>query len=106
MVQDFTLEAKSGFSGSETNFLRLPAPLNAIEEDVLRGIADGEILITPDDMVEMFEFPIRRVYEVTLGSSRPAVLARRRSSTSSWSAASQNRHTCTARSRPSQKPMV
>jgi molecular chaperone DnaK (HSP70) len=67
MVQDFTLEAKSGFSGSETNFLRLPAPLNAIEEDVLRGIADGEILITPDDMVEMFEFPIRRVYELILG---------------------------------------
>jgi len=67
MVQDFTLEAKSGFSGSETNFLRLPAPLNAIEEDAARGIADGEVIITPDDMIEMFEFPVRRAQELVLG---------------------------------------
>jgi len=66
MVQDFTLEVKSGFSGSETNFLRLPAPLNAIQDDRARGIMNGEIMISPEDMVEMFEFPIRRVYELIL----------------------------------------
>lgn len=66
LVQDFTLEAKSGFSGSETNFLRLPAPLNAIEEDEARGITDGEIVITPNDMIEMFDFPVRRIYELVL----------------------------------------
>ena len=47
MLQDFTLEVKSGFSGSETNHLRLPSPLNSIEEDEARGIYDGEITITP-----------------------------------------------------------
>jgi hypothetical protein len=46
MVQDFILEAKSGFSGYETNFLRLPAPLSSIEDDEARGIQDGEIKIT------------------------------------------------------------
>ncbi|KAJ4361747.1 hypothetical protein N0V83_010687 [Neocucurbitaria cava] len=67
MVQDFNLEAKSGFSGIESNFLRLPAPLNAIEEDTARGISDGEILITPKDMIDMFEYPVRRTYELVLG---------------------------------------
>jgi hypothetical protein len=33
MVQDFTLEAKTGFSGNDTNFLRLPSPLN----DLING---------------------------------------------------------------------
>jgi len=47
MLQDFTLEVKSGFSGTETNFLRLPTPLSAIEDDESRGISDGEITITP-----------------------------------------------------------
>lgn len=46
MVQDFILEAKSGFSGYETNFLRLPVPLSSIEDDEARGIQDGEIKIT------------------------------------------------------------
>ena len=60
MVQDFTLEAKTRFSGNETNFLRLPAPLNAIEEDTTRGISDGKILVTPEDIIEMFKFPIEQ----------------------------------------------
>jgi len=47
LLQDFILEAKSGFSGTETNYLRLPAPLCAIEEDTTRGICDGDIMITP-----------------------------------------------------------
>lgn len=67
MVQDFTLEVKSGFSGSETNFLRLPTPLNAIEDDAARGITDGEIFISPDDMINMFDFSVRRIYELILG---------------------------------------
>jgi hypothetical protein len=46
MVQEFTLTAKSGFSGTEEYFLRLPAPLSAID-DSERGMGDGEIQITP-----------------------------------------------------------
>jgi hypothetical protein len=67
MVQDFTLEAKTGFSGNETNFLRLSAPLNAIEEDTARGISDGEILIKPEDMIEMFQFPIQKTCDLIDG---------------------------------------
>lgn len=47
MVQDFVLEAKTGFSGHETNFLRLPVPLSSVEDDEARGIQDGEIKLTP-----------------------------------------------------------
>jgi hypothetical protein len=47
MLQDFTLEAKTCFSGDEPYYLRLPAPLSAIEEDESRGIYDGELLLTP-----------------------------------------------------------
>jgi len=46
MMQDFTLEVKSGFSGTETNYLRLPAPLSGTD-DPSRGIETGEILIEP-----------------------------------------------------------
>jgi hypothetical protein len=67
MVQDFTLEVKSGFSGNETNFLRLPTPLCAIEEDTARGISDGEIMIAPGDMTEMFEFPVRQTCDLIDG---------------------------------------
>jgi hypothetical protein len=72
MVQDFTLEAKTGFSGNETNFLRLPSPLNAIEEDAARGISDGEILITPEDMIDMFEIPIRKTCDLIDGQLKQA----------------------------------
>ena len=47
MLQNFTLCAKSGFSGDEENYLTLPKPLNAIEDDETRGICDGEIKIKP-----------------------------------------------------------
>jgi hypothetical protein len=47
MVQDFVLEAKGGFSGTETNFLRLPVPLSSVADDEARGIQDGEIMIRP-----------------------------------------------------------
>ncbi|CAG5141087.1 uncharacterized protein ALTATR162_LOCUS861 [Alternaria atra] len=57
MLQDFTLEIKGGFSGTETNHLRLPHPLTSIEEDTARGICDGEITISPEDMIEIFEMP-------------------------------------------------
>ncbi|KAK7178147.1 hsp70 protein-like protein [Paraphaeosphaeria sporulosa] len=72
MVQDFILEAKTGFSGKETNFLRLPSPLNAIEEDVARGISDGEILITPEDMTAMFEPSIRKTCDLIDGQIKQA----------------------------------
>jgi hypothetical protein len=47
MLQDFTLEAKTCFSGDEPYYLRLPAPLSWIEEDESRGILDGELQLTP-----------------------------------------------------------
>ncbi|KAF2867014.1 Hsp70 family protein [Massariosphaeria phaeospora] len=59
MLQEFTLSAKSGFSGSELYWLRLPAPLSAIE-DPERGMCDGELLIEAADMMEMFEFSVPR----------------------------------------------
>jgi molecular chaperone DnaK (HSP70) len=65
MLQDFTLEIKSGFSGYETNFLRLSSPLSASDDDA-RGFIDGEIKIEPHDLVTMFEFPVRRTYELLL----------------------------------------
>lgn len=46
IVSDFIMEAKTGFSGKENNFLRLPAPLSALGDDDTRGICDGEIAIT------------------------------------------------------------
>ncbi|KAG9187462.1 hypothetical protein G6011_05333 [Alternaria panax] len=64
MVQDFVLEAKSGFPGTETNFLRLPVPLSSVDDDEARGIQDGEIKITANDMKEMFDFPLRRTHEL------------------------------------------
>jgi molecular chaperone DnaK (HSP70) len=42
MVQDFSLTAKSGFSGTEDYYLRLPAPLSGID-DWERGMCDGEL---------------------------------------------------------------
>jgi hypothetical protein len=72
MVQDFTLEVKTGFSGKETNFLRLPAPLSAIEDDTARGISDGEILISSGDMTDMFEFPIRQTCDLIDGQIEQA----------------------------------
>lgn len=47
MLQDFIIEVKSGFSGTETSYIRLPNPLSSIEEDESRGIREGEICITP-----------------------------------------------------------
>jgi molecular chaperone DnaK (HSP70) len=72
MVQDFNIDAKTGFSGSETNFLPLPAPLSAIEEDTTRGISDGEIIITPEDMTEMFTFPIQQTLDLIDGQIEEA----------------------------------
>jgi molecular chaperone DnaK (HSP70) len=46
ILQDFTMEVKTGFSGSEIGYLVLPNPLSAIEEDKARGIRDGEITVT------------------------------------------------------------
>jgi molecular chaperone DnaK (HSP70) len=44
MVQDFTLTAKSDFSGSGDHYLRLPAPLTTID-GWSRGMEDGELHI-------------------------------------------------------------
>ncbi|EAT86144.2 hypothetical protein SNOG_06313 [Parastagonospora nodorum SN15] len=64
ILQDFTLEVKTGFSGTETGYLVLPNPLSAIEEDKARGIRDGEITVTAEDTTSMFETSICRTYEL------------------------------------------
>jgi hypothetical protein len=46
MLQGITLEVKSGFPGIETNVLRLPAPLSALDGDEARGISDRQLTIT------------------------------------------------------------
>lgn len=46
MVQDFCLEVKSGFSGTETNSLKLPSTLSAVQDDATRDITDGKVMIT------------------------------------------------------------
>lgn len=46
MLQNFTMEIKGGFSGSESYNLQLPSPLSSILDDPERGIEDGEIEIT------------------------------------------------------------
>ncbi|KAJ4324502.1 hypothetical protein N0V94_001242 [Neodidymelliopsis sp. IMI 364377] len=66
LVQTFIVESKSGFTGKEVNFLPLPRPLNACEDDEARGIVEGEIMITVNDMIQMFESPLARVYELLL----------------------------------------
>lgn len=45
MVQDFIVTAKSGFSGSEQAYIRLPTPWVNIDDES-RGMYDGEILMT------------------------------------------------------------
>jgi hypothetical protein len=44
MVQDFSLTAKSGFSGTEEYYIRLPAPLSGVDDET-RDMCDGEILV-------------------------------------------------------------
>ena len=46
MVRTFVMESKSGFSGKEVNFIPLPRPLNACDDDEKRGITEGELMIT------------------------------------------------------------
>jgi molecular chaperone DnaK (HSP70) len=47
LLQDFTMDAKSGFSGTETNYLQLPKPLCNLADSTSKGIFDGELKITP-----------------------------------------------------------
>jgi hypothetical protein len=46
LLQDFTMEVKSGFSGTQTGYLLLSNPLSSIHDDEKRGITDGELKIT------------------------------------------------------------
>ncbi|KAF2642545.1 hypothetical protein P280DRAFT_548006 [Massarina eburnea CBS 473.64] len=63
MMQEFSLTAKSGFSGTEEYYLRLPAPLSGIDDED-RDMCDGEILLKASDIVIMFEFSLRRTLEL------------------------------------------
>ncbi|PSN60997.1 Hsp70 family protein [Corynespora cassiicola Philippines] len=53
MIQEFSMSAKSGFSGTEEYYLRLPAALSGVEDQV-RGISDGELHVDSSDMKHMF----------------------------------------------------
>jgi hypothetical protein len=53
MVADFIMEAKTGFSGKQHSFLRLPRPLSNLDDDEERGIRDGEIMITPYVLIQL-----------------------------------------------------
>ncbi|KAI4909431.1 hypothetical protein J4E90_008128 [Alternaria incomplexa] len=64
LLQDFTMEVKTGFSGTQTNYLLLPNPLSAIDDDEKRGISDGELTITAEDTRSMFEKCIFHTYEL------------------------------------------
>jgi hypothetical protein len=44
LLRDFTLTAKSGFSGVEEYYIQLPSPLKTVD-DIDRDISDGEIYI-------------------------------------------------------------
>ncbi|KAH4005899.1 hypothetical protein HBI56_097520 [Parastagonospora nodorum] len=67
LLQRFRLEVKGGFSGTESNVLQLPKPLSDIDDDESRGISDGELKITPDDMKAMFDKPVLETYELITG---------------------------------------
>ncbi|CAN9134369.1 unnamed protein product [Alternaria alternata] len=64
MLQNFTSGAKAGFSGTETYIMPLPFPLSRIEDDKSRGITDGEIQTTAEDMQGMFEKSIGHTYKL------------------------------------------
>ncbi|KAF3034581.1 hypothetical protein E8E12_002063 [Didymella heteroderae] len=64
MLQNFIMEIKGGFSGSESYPLELPSPMSSIEDDPERGIEDGEIKITSEDLESMFDMPVRKTYEL------------------------------------------
>ncbi|EOA92058.1 uncharacterized protein SETTUDRAFT_86462 [Exserohilum turcica Et28A] len=64
LLQDFTMEVKSGFSGTQTNYLLLPNPLSAIDDDEKRGISDGDLKITAGDTRAMFDSSIFQTYEL------------------------------------------
>ncbi|KAK7182682.1 hypothetical protein PSPO01_11263 [Paraphaeosphaeria sporulosa] len=74
MMQEFTGCAKSGFHGSDTEDyeLRLPAPLNAIVCDTSHSIENGEILITSEDLKEMFSYSLQKIGELLLAQIKAA----------------------------------
>ncbi|KAI8935108.1 hypothetical protein NX059_007703 [Plenodomus lindquistii] len=54
LISDFVIEAKTEFSGTQHNYIRLPSVLNRFDEDEARGTFDGEIKITPEQMANFF----------------------------------------------------
>ncbi|KAH7093078.1 hypothetical protein FB567DRAFT_487211 [Paraphoma chrysanthemicola] len=64
ILGDFVMEAKTGFSGKQYSFLRLPHPLSNLPDDESKGIQDGEIRLTPTEMVKLFDFCIKRTCEL------------------------------------------
>ncbi|KAI8935100.1 hypothetical protein NX059_007695 [Plenodomus lindquistii] len=55
LLQNFIMQAKNNFSGTETYILQLPYPLSKIDLDEARGIIHGEIYLKPEDMEGMFQ---------------------------------------------------
>ncbi|KAI4710800.1 hypothetical protein J4E89_004390 [Alternaria sp. Ai002NY15] len=72
MLQQFTSGPKAGFSGTESYIMPLPFPLSKIEDDEARGISDGEIQITTEDMESMYEKSLARTYKLIAHQYRAA----------------------------------
>ncbi|KAJ4361459.1 hypothetical protein N0V95_001876 [Ascochyta clinopodiicola] len=71
MVRRFALDVKGLFTGNEVHFfLGLPYLLRNCENK--KGISDGELIITPDDMRQMFDSALRRTYELLLDQIQQA----------------------------------
>ncbi|KAF2690232.1 hypothetical protein K458DRAFT_459297 [Lentithecium fluviatile CBS 122367] len=65
MIQEFTINAKSGFSGDEEYYLSLPTPWSSIEDED-RGLCDGEIHVKASDVKQMFDFSLRRTRQLLI----------------------------------------
>ncbi|KAL5115879.1 hypothetical protein ACEQ8H_006195 [Pleosporales sp. CAS-2024a] len=65
ILQDFTMGIKCNYRGDDQSFyIRLPGRLGTIIEDKDRGIYDGEIEMTSDDLREMFDFSVAQTYKL------------------------------------------
>ncbi|KAF1944788.1 Hsp70 family protein [Clathrospora elynae] len=76
MLQEFTLNSKSGFSGSEDNYIPLPAPLTMVEDEA-RGMCDGCIHIKASDVKQMFESCLRKTCELIADQIQKAKASKR-----------------------------
>jgi hypothetical protein len=82
IVGDFIMEAKTGFSGKQHSFLRLPHPLASLPDDEERGIQDGEIKLTPCVSkatsyiflhIDMYRDAMKKMFGPSIGRTRELI---------------------------------